>query len=1187
LLDSTLFFAAAKAKQIIFLFTILIFAPLNIWAAAGGSITGTVTDTTGAVISSAELTLINQAQKTTYHAVSNAQGVFAFLNLPVGRYDLTVSAAGFAAKRLTNLVVDTEASLRADVTLSVGGASETLTVTADTSAQVDTSSTHLGEVVSGTEMTALPLNGRSYTDLLSIQPGIAPVSTLLPNAVIMAGVTGGISPSGDENPGNVSINGQRESSNGFMVNGVDVQEHMNGGTSVVPDLDSIEQFRVLTNNFDPEYGDYNGGMVTVVTKSGSGQFHGTAFEFFRNTGLDARGYFDPTRPAFNQNQYGGAIGGPIKHTKLFFFADYQGTRKTQGISTGEISVPTVAERFGNFSDTASGEFYDPSNSRPVSFVSGPYLATLLSQQLGYAVSSNEAYYYPGCSATGSPACAFPNATIPQRAWSAPAKNLLQYIPSPNVNATQYSTSVFVQTNRDDKGSVRLDADTRFGRVSGYYFLDDYTLDNPYPSQQGGASIPGFDALTIGRAQLISISDTKVVGPNAVNEFNIGYLRYANIIGQPHGGLGVLLASQGFATGAGASGIYVQAPQFEGVENITFPSFVMGVPITNVTQVNNTYYIGDGFSRVFGAHTIKFGGQCHIDQVNEHPNATFNGTFNINGTETGDAFADFLIGTPSNFTQSSGQPFYLRNHYLGFYGQDSWRVSSNLTLNAGLRWDIIEPWSEKNHQLQTYIAGEQSVLCPGAPAGFVMAGDPGVPQTIAPTSYKNFAPRIGLAYAPHFESGLGGLLFGGPGKSSINASYGIFYTAIPGLNAGIMYAVPPFGFNYLSPGPPLLATPFITAATGVNNGQRFPFPFPPHNVSISNPDNNVDWSNFTPIAADPFYYYRNRVPYINNYMFSFQRQITRNTVLTLSYVGNQGHHLLTLVSANRGDPALCASLPGCGPFGEDSTYINANGQTMQGTRVGQGPAYGENTADKSIANSNYNALETSLKYQRSGSSFLLSYTYAKSIDQGSNLGEQLDPLNPRNSRAISAYDLKHDFVATYSLNLPFGKLFHRSNRWTADWTLSGTTRFSSGLPVTLSDNSDNSYLGTLGNGANNFLIDTPRYLPGPLQINTNGRNGKPAFNAALFPEELLGQQGNAKRRIFYGPGIDNYDMSLQKGISIHESMNLNLRVEAFNVFNHAQFFGPAAVDGQDEDPNFGNIVSASAPRLIQIAAKFAF
>ncbi|WP_263381255.1 carboxypeptidase regulatory-like domain-containing protein [Granulicella arctica] len=1137
-------------------------------AATGGSISGTVLDPSGAVVAGATLTLVNTAQMIIYKAVSNAQGLYSFPNLPVAHYDLAVAANGFTSQRRTNLDVDTDAAVRVDTTLAIGDRSDTVTVTTETGVRVETSSTHLGEVVSGDQMVALPLNGRSYTDLLSIQPGVSPVSTLLPNAVIMAGVTGGISPSGDENPGNISINGQRESSNGFMVNGVDVQEHMNGGTSVVPDLDSIEQFRVLTNNFDPEYGNYNGGMVTVVTKSGSNRLHGKAFEFFRNTSLDARGYFDLTRPEFKQNQFGmalgGPIGGPLERLNLFFFIDYQGTRKNQGISTGNISVPTLAERSGNF----AGEL--------TKTVSGPYLASLLSQKLGYAITSGEAY-----------SSVFSNGVIPTAAWSAPGTSLLQYIPKPNVNDAQFSSVASAQTNRDDKGSIRLDADTHLGRVSGYYFVDDYTLDNPYPGAQGGASIPGFDALTIGRAQLFSFSDTKVVGANAVNEFNAGYLRYANIIGQPKGGVGVSLASQGFTTGAGTSGIFVQAPQFEGVENVTFPTFVMGVPITNETQVNNTFYLSDGFSRVLGAHTLKVGIQFHEDQVNEHPNATFNGTFNINGTETGSAYADLLLGTPSNYTQSSGQPFYLRNHYLGVYGQDSWRISRDVTLNAGLRWDIIEPWSEKNHQLQTYIAGQKSILFPGAPLGFVVAGDPGVPQTIAPTSFKNPAPRVGLAYAPHAENAFARLLFGDSGKSSIRASYGLFYTSFPGLSAGIMYAVPPFGFNYLSPAPPLLQTPFITAATGFDNGQRFPFPFPSHTVSTSNPDNNVDWSNFTPIAADPFFYYRNRVPYINNYMLSLQREITRNIVLTASYVGNQGHHLLTLVSANVGNPALCLSLPGCVPFGEDGTYTNAAGQIVQGTRVGQGSAYGENTADKSIANSNYNALQTTLRYQHAGSSLLLSYTYGKSIDQGSNLGEQLDPVDARHSRAISAYDIKQDFVATYGVALPFETLFHRSNCLTSDWTLSGTARFASGLPVTLSDNSDNSLLGTLGNGANNFLIDTPQYIPGNLQINKNGRNGRPAFSTASLPEEILGVQGNSKRRMFYGPGINNFDASLQKSIRMHDSKSIDLRFEGFNVFNHSQFFGPAAVDGQVEDPAFGRIVSAASPRLVQLAAKLVF
>jgi hypothetical protein len=1153
----------ARTALFTLLAAIILLQVLPLRAATGGSISGTVTDPSGAVVATASLKLINTAQRTSYQTISDRQGLYSFPNLPVGRYDVTVSADGFTTQKKTELSMDTDSALRVDFTLAIGGQSDTVTVTSVGGVQVDTAATHLGEVVSAPQMSALPLNGRSYTDLLAIQPGVAPISTLLPNSVIMAGVTGGLDPSGDLNPGNLSINGQRESSNGFMVNGIDVQEHMNGGTSIIPNLDSIEEFRVLTDNFDPEYGNYNGGMVTVVSKSGSNEFHGKAFEFFRNTALDARGYFDPTVPEFKQNQFGGIVGGPIKHDKLFFFVDYQGTRTTQGVSTGNISVPTAAERNGNFDDLTGS-------------VSGPYLATLLSQQLGYPVTSGEPY-----------TSVFPHGNIPQSAWSAPGRHLLKYIPSPNVGPGQYSSAAFSQTVRDDKGAVRSDANTRAGQISAYYFVDDYRLDNPYPGSVAGASVPGFDALFIGRSQLLSLGDTKVIGSNIVNELHVGYLRNANIVGEPKGGLGVSLASQGFTTGPGTPGIVVQAPQFEGVENITFPTFVMGVPITNLTQVNNTYYLSDGLSRVLGSHTLKFGGQFHIDQVNENPNATFNGTFNINGTGTGSAYADFLLGTPSNFTQSSGRPFYLRNRYFGLYAQDTWRARSNLTINAGLRWDVIVPFWEKYNQLQTWVSGEQSTLYPGAPPGLLVAGDPGIPQAISPTSYKNFAPRIGLAYTPQFEQGTLHALFGARGQSSIRASYGIFYTAFPGLATGIMYSVPPFGFNYLSPGPPLLATPFITAATGFNNGQRFPFPFPPHNVSVSNPDNSVNWDNFLPLAADPFFYYRNRVPYINNYMLSIQRQLTRDLLLTVSYVGNQGHHILALVSANPGDPQLCLSLPGCGPFGEDSTYTNSAGQTVQGTRVGQGPQYGENTADKSVANSNYNALESTLRYQQHGSQFLLSYTYAKSIDQGSSLGEQLNPINPRQSRAISAWDQKHEFVVSYTWALPFERVFQTSNRLTEEWSLSGTTRFAAGFPVTLFDNSDNSLLGTLGNGANNYLLDTPQYLSGPLKINSNGRNGRPAFNTSLFPEEIPGVSGNAKRRNFYGPGISNFDMTLDKNLRLTEAESLEFRLEGFNVFNHAQFYGAAAVNGQIEDPNFGQIVSAAAPRLLQLAVKFSF
>jgi hypothetical protein len=1057
---------------------------------------------------------------------------------------------------------------------------------ADVQTQVDTVQTHLGEVVGAQQIEGLPLNGRSYTDLLAIQPGVIPVTTLTSTSVIMAGVTGTINPSGDLNPGNVSINGQRESANGFMVNGVDVQEHMNGGTSVIPNLDSIQEFRVLTNNFDPEYGNYNGGMVNVVTKSGSNAFHGDAFEFLRNTDLDARNFFASTRGAYQQNQPGGTIGGPIRRNSLYFFLDYQHTGTVEGATSPKTSVMSAQERTGNFGDVAS---------TLTGVVSGAYSANLLSQKLGYPISQSEPYYTPGCT---SPAeCVLPNATIPRTAWSAPAANLLHYIPAPNTGSNLFSTSAYPETVRDDKAGARIDANTRVGQIAGYYFVDNYRLDNPYPAQQGGATIPGFDALTIGQAQELSLGDTKVFGATTVNEFRAGFLRNVNSIGQPHGGLGVSLASQGFVTGPGTEGIVVQAPQFEGVENIVFPSFVMGVPISNVDQFNSTFYLSDTLSKVIGAHTLKFGVQFHNDQVNENPNATFNGTFSFEGTETGNPFADFLLGFPSNFTQTTGQRFYLRNRYAAAFAQDSWRVGNNFTLNLGLRWDLIEPWSEKHNNIQTVVPGDQSVLFPNAIPGLVVPGDPGIPPTLSPVQYHNFAPRIGMAYSPNPGNGLLKAILGNAHESSIRASFGIFYTAFPGLSTGIMYGVPPFGYNYLSPAPPLFAEPFISAADGTQNTNPYPFTFPPHNVSQQSPFAGFNWAAVTPDNADPYWYYRNQTPYTENYMFSIQRQIKTKALLTVSYAGNQGHHLLAVIPTNPGNPALCRSLsqPGevapstatCGPFGENATYISAAGQVYPGTRRGLGPDYGAVTAQKTIANSNYNALETSLRYTPSGrSTILLSYTYSKSIDQASNIGEQLNPFNERLTRVISSFDMKHDFVATYKYGLPFDHFFG-PNRLTVGWSISGTTRLSTGLPVTLYDNSDNSLLGTLGNGVNNYLLDTPNVSRGPLEINTNPRNGRPEFNTGLFSEETLGQLGTAARRFFYGPGIENFDVELTKTTKLTDRTSLDIRAEAFNVFNHAQFYGAAAVDGTYGTSNFGSVVGAAAPRLIQLAVKLYF
>jgi hypothetical protein len=1164
-------------------------------ASVGGGISGTIKDASGAVIAGAVVTVTNGETGSQQTTNSTASGAYSFTVLPVGHYDLEVDHSGFKPYRRVGVVMDANSALVVDAVLQVGQRADTVMVD-DSAVHVETAVTQMGELVTGETMTTAPLNGRSYTDLLALQPGVAPATSISSATVQDVGVSA-FSPSGDLNPGTVSINGQREFANSFMVNGSDVEEDVNMGAAIIPNLESIAEFRILTNNFDAEYGEYSGGQVNVVTRSGTNAFHGDGFEFLRNTDLDARNYFSPARGTFTQNQFGGTLGGPVVRNKVFFFVDYQGTRQAQGVNTGLIPVPSLQDRSGNLSDLASAFMTVGQDGKPAATtVSGPYWANLLSQKLGYTVTAGEPYYLPGC--TSSAQCVLPNATIPRGAWSIPAQHLLSYIPIPNVGNNNFSTSTVDETLGDDKGAFRLDANTGWGLISAYYFLDNYTQNSPYPTAQGGANVPGFNALNLGRAQLLGLTDTKILGTSAVNEFHFSYMRDATDLGRPQGGVGVSLASQGFTVGPGTPGIVPLSPQTEGVESVGFNDFTIGSNPNQLKQINNTFQWLDNFSKVNGNHTIKTGAEFHFDQVNAFPTAQFNGSFLFFGSETGLDFADFLLGIPSQYNQSQLRSFYGRNKYAGLYAQDSWRVRSNLTLNYGLRWDRIEPWYEKYNQLAVLEPGRQSVVFPGAPAGILFPTDPGVPRTLAPPGNLDFAPRVGLAYSPHADGGLLGKILGSPGKTSLRAGFGTFYTAIEALTIGVLSGNAPYGTTYSSPAPPLFATPFITAGTGQNLGQYFPVQLAPLNSSASHPDPNIDWSQYTPISGLPAYSTSNRIPYTEEYMLSLQRQFGSSTLLTASYVGNQAHRLLVLMEANPGDPALCLSLsqpnqvmpgtPACGPFGENNVYRAASGQLVNGTRSPLGPNFGSDTNQASIGNSSYNALEISLRHSSGRLQFLAGYTFSKSMDQASNLGEEANPLNPALSKALSAFDVAHNFVVSYNYQIPFDRLFRAANRWTEGWAISGITHFTSGFPVTLYNYGDNSLLGAAPNGVNNYGVDEPQYTPGPLDLNHNPRqNNHVYFNTALFSLQPLGQPGNARRRFFFGPGIDNYDAALLKRLPLTESKSLEFRLEAFNVFNHTQFYGPTSVNGNINSSSFGQVVSAAAPRLMQVAVKFNF
>jgi hypothetical protein len=522
---------------------------------------------------------------------------------------------------------------------------------------------------------------------------------------------------------------------------------------------------------------------------------------------------------------------------------------------------------------------------------------------------------------------------------------------------------------------------------------------------------------------------------------------------------------------------------------------------------------------------------------------------------------------------------------------------------------MTPWYDTQNKLETVIPGEQSQVFPTAPTGLVVPEDPGVPRTLAPIQYHNFAPRIGFAYAPDFSGGFLGKLFGGPNKSSIRVGYGIFYSAIEDATGFVEVGDAPYGLYYSSPEPTLLASPFIDRGTGfseVSAGAKFPFTFPPSNSSPKNPDTSFNWAQATPISGSDYLYPHDKIPQVQEFEFSLQRQFGSATILSASYVGSVGRHLLTFEESNPASAALCNQLnnlgatPTCGPFGEDNAYVlppgvtvnspnavTSNGvTTVNGTRQTFGINFGSNPYMITAVSSSFNSLQVSLKHNEKYGNFLLAYTYEKSIDNGSTSFDATNPFDPRASRALSVFDVPQDLTASYTVELPFDK-FARSNRLTAGWELSGITTFAKGEPVQISEPSDDLSLS----GTFDDTIDEPSYNPGhgPLFINKNPRNqaGQPYFNPNYFQAEPPGQVGNAMRRFFSGPGINNFDMALLKDTKITEDVKLQFRAEAFNIFNHAQFNNPSGNFDNPGAGNFGYVTSARDPRIMQLALKLLF
>jgi hypothetical protein len=1184
-----------------------------------GSITGVVRDSGQAVLVGAKVTILNSETNLSESTISAADGSYRFLALAAGTYKITVSSVGFRPYSTSEITVQVNDQLKLDITLEVGTVIEVVDVSGDI-VHVETENTQLGDVIDSKKMLALPLNGRSYLDLLGLQAGVAPTT---------AGTIGGDRPVSGyiSNAGNISVNGQRETANAFLVNGGDVSEGRNLGAGLVPNLDSVEEFRLITNSFDAEYGKFSGAVMNAITKSGTNRFHGDAFEFLRNDAMDAKNYFltDQPKTELRRDQFGFTAGGPFWKNKVFWFTDYQGTRQVQGAEVSGVPVPSLAEIGGQF---------DPSLlTGTVDGVAGGWPTELSNRLGGQTITVGEPYSFVGCASTAD--CVFPGGLIPKAAWAAPAIGILPYIPAPTdtVNNT-YSNNSQKDTVTDNKIGERVDFNNqKTGNWSFYYHFDDSTVLSALPS--GGANVPGFPAVTPTRAQEFVISDSKTIGTSAVNEARLTFFRTSTHLDNPTGGKATL-ASLGFVTGLGTLGIIPDAtagfPEY--VPQIYFNQLTLGTPSLITFQPNNTYTVSDGFSKAMGKHTLKLGGEFRYLQVNERNLASQDGAFVFDGSATGVDFADYLLGEPTGagggYTQAALQLLDSRTRYGGAYVQDSWKVTPNLTLNLGLRWEASMPWYDTQGKIQTWVKGEQSTVFPNSPQGLVYPGDPGIPKTLAPTRYNDFGPRLGLAYSPSFSDGVLGKIFGGPGKSSIRASYGLYYTSVEDLNLFYEVGDAPFGLYWTSPGAVDFAEPFKNRLDGGTDGegQRFPFTVP---TPGSPANKTLDFSVYEPLSYFPGYDVHNKLPYAEHFNFSIQRELSKSTVLTVSYVGTEGHRLIAQTEANPGNAAFCRQLNAqgytdpsnnssqCGPNVEQDTFtLGAN--TVYGTRnTLLNPNYCPgaqslclgfgNTFTKLVANSAYNSGQVTVEHKAGDLNFSASYTLAKALDDSSAFGELINFSNAKLSRGLSSTDVHQNFVASYVWELPFHRYFHRMPRLTEGWQLQGITRFATGFPVQIGEGNpieagsplcpsnecagDASLTGSPSTDMPNLVgpihIHNPRNTPSRTYFDQSAFTGTVCALVPQVPNGPgfltgpdCGSFGTANRRFFHGPGFNNTDFGISKMIPVNESMHFEIRGEFFNIFNHTQFNNPS---GDITSENFGNVTSAHDPRIGQVSGKF--
>ena len=1142
------------------------------------SIRGSITDPAGAVMPGVKVSATNVATGITYTVTSNNDGAYAFLQLPVGGYTVRVEMTGFKTFETSGIKLDLNQVYSLNVKMEVGTVSQSLVVEAN-SVQVETTSMQLGTTITGNQIEDFPLNGRNWTQLQQLEPGIVGTSDRF------GGMNGGY-----------SGNGNQTQQNSFLINGTDSNDSSLNVALVIPSPDAIGEFRMVTNTLNPEYGRNSGSIINAVIKNGTNQFHGDAFEFYRDTFMDAKSWFELEASPFHQNQFGGTLGGPIIKNHAFFFFSYQGLRATQ---PQQFSVPTVlttAERSGDFSALTGGAFPLTNPATGATYVSPVPL-----------VGSNGTTYPAGTPYN----TIFSNGVIPTADLNPLAVKLLnQFVPLPNAAGNAYYFNP-VTAASNNQYVYRVDEKVKDSDALWFYGLYE---TNPETSTLPftGATLPGFAADQQAHTQEYTLAWNHTLSSTALNEARFAYLRFNFNTVNPVNPIN--------PTTYGFTGILPQVPNLASLPVMTVSGFfVLGFSENGPQpRVQNTYQATDNFSKVWGHHTFKAGFNMERLQINNPFYPNLGGNFSYDGAgpySTGVTPADFLLGFPDSYAQGSGSTVRGRGEEYYSYAQDQWQVKHSLTLTLGTGWEILTPWRNIAYDGEVMAAfrmGQQSTVFPTMPTGFVYPGDAGINKYGGMSiHYGDFAPRVGFAYSP-----------GTSATWSVRGGIGLYYNRSEEELSLQTLGNPPFSIEptgaTVACGSPAFITPFVGATGTCSVPQAFPFT-PPAPGARFNPA-PYEPIGFDTNVSDP----RFTSPRATNYNLTVEHQLSKSTIVSVGYVGNvarhtEGAYVLNSPGVPPGvNPAAAAYIaPGTTPPAPTCAngFVLATSLCPAAGTPGGPPlnlaVYGQTGFQTTEFNSNYNSVQVELNRRfTNGLQVLAAYTYSRYFDYTSNLENGafnfpgINPFNVRSMYGPSANDAPQRFVVSYTYTLPFYKLTHRWQRLTDDWNLVGAYTLQHGFPIPV--------FNLLGTSLDCDLSvsfyacpDRANRTSTPIKIG-NPRNysisGSPNywFNPSAFTIPAPGTGiGDANRNPLYGPGINFMDLALEKNIHIDESKYFQLRLETFNTFNHANFANPATPGFTSEDASpidtasFGRIFSVQQlttngdGRVLQLGAKFYF